>query len=245
MSRSLKLAWAIPAGPARHLAQRQRSQNGWESEKVLRLGRAPALAARPARGGPQQSGGSMNATIEDFIDALGRLTEVERLGLLAVANTFAKRGVGFSCGKDLLSEVIYRVAEGKRHWPASAPLESFLVSSMRSVANAARRRAEASPGHRSLDDEDATFEACEALSSASTEQILIESQRRSTARDAIAFARRTLAGDRVALQVLEGICADLRASEMCEAFGINSALYHAARQRVMSRLTAYGRRHPQ
>lgn len=187
----------------------------------------------------------MNASEEEFIEALGRLTELERLGLLAVARHYARGESGFTGGDDLLSEAIYRVADGRRKWPKRVPLERFLINVMRSVVSGARQRADMSRGNRSLDDEGESFDALGALACPSAEEIALGAERRRQGGAAIEFARRTLRNDQSALSVLEGIAEDFSASEMREAFGLDHAQFHAARQRVMSRLTAFARKRAQ
>jgi hypothetical protein len=186
----------------------------------------------------------MHATVDEFIEALGRLTMEERLGLLAIAGKYASR-TSYTCGKDLLSEAIYRVAERQRLWPRGVPLERFLANAMRSIANHDRERADQQSSHRSLDEEAPPFTGAVGLLSPSAEDLLVEAQRRAGGRAAIEHVRQALAADPVALQVLGGISIGLEARQMLVSCDLDHARYHAARQRVMSRLIDYGRRHPQ
>src|SRR5471032_3071325 len=78
---------------------------------------------------------------EDFFNAYQRMTEQERL-LLEV---FASRYIGgtpYSSPMDIIHEVIIKVMDGKRHWPADVDVAVFIASSVRSIASTSRNRAE-------------------------------------------------------------------------------------------------------
>lgn len=80
------------------------------------------------------------AEIEAAISAL-TLAELEKLGNFAefYARTLAARGAGVS-GDDLIQEAIVRTCTGERHWPTSIRFISYLLATVRSIANAAAKK---------------------------------------------------------------------------------------------------------
>lgn len=186
---------------------------------------------------------AVHASKEQFIEALWRMSDEQKAGIDSTARHYASGRSGYTDGDDLLNEAIYRVAEGRRKWPIDVPIEVFLINVMRSIVSATRQRSDMSREHRSYDDADDCEEGFALDSFPSAEDQALVAERAFLGGAAIKFARRTLAGDRIALNVLEGLTADFSAADMREAFDIDKRQLHAARQRVMSRLTAWARSH--
>lgn len=185
------------------------------------------------------------ASIHEFLDALRKLSDHERLALEAYANR-CTGGTPYSSAKDIIHEAINRTLEGRRRWPRDVDLAVFLANAVRSIANTSRQLAEQS--HLSVDDlREEENGACNLLyqPTCSTEEVAIARERERLGQAAIKFARSTLADDVEGLRVLDGIVADLSPKDMKEAFDLDDLAFDAARQRVMSRLKAWGRRHGQ
>lgn len=181
---------------------------------------------------------------EDFFNAYQRMTEQERL-LLEV---FASRYIGgtpYSSPMDIIHEVIIKVMDGKRHWPADVDVAVFVASSVRSIASNSRNRAEMLniPLDALHEDDDCGMRArYEPV--ISTEDVVLLNERKAITQKAAKFAKATLRNDEQGLQVLEGIMAGLEPKDMCAAFGMAPDAFRAARQRVVNRLKIFGQRNP-
>ena len=180
------------------------------------------------------------ATPEEFFEAFQRLGDKERIGMMAAAQHYTRGSSGFQDAEDLVSELIVRVIEGRRNWKIDVPLMAFLILGFRSVANGGRRLACNKLPHVSLDtcSDDPDLRAhWEANPHPSAEDELCAAQEREACRAALDFARRSLVGDPLGLQVLEGMACDMSPTEMRDAFGVGKAELHAARGRVNARLS--------
>ena len=184
-----------------------------------------------------------HASKEEFIEALWRMSDEQKAGIDSTARHYAKGRSGYTDGDDLLNEAIFRVAEGRRKWPIQVPIEVFIMNVMRSIVSGTRQRSHMSTDHQSFEDEDELEDERYSSSYPSAEEEALAAERIAIGRAALRFARRTLAGDQLALNILEGLAADLTPADMREAFDVDKRQFHAARQRVMSRLTTWARRH--
>ena len=171
-----------------------------------------------------------HASKEEFIEALWRMSDEQKAGIDSTARHYAKGRSGYTDGDDLLNEAIFRVAEGRRKWPIQVPIEVFIMNVMRSIVSGARQKSDMSREHRSYDDADDCEEGFLVDWFPSAEDQALAAERTCLGGAAINFARRTLADDQLALNVLEGLAADLTASDMREAFGVDKKQFHAARQ---------------
>ena len=157
-------------------------------------------------------------------------------------NYFAMRclpGTGYSCPDEVLNEVIVRICDGKRNWPPEVDLRTFMIGCIRSICH--NRRGLKDSRHACLDD---LVEMPASLIAMSAEDVAIERECAEITKNAVGYARATLALDFVALQVLKAMVEGLAPKEMKMAFGIGDLAFRAARQRVVKRLKVYGERHP-
>lgn len=185
------------------------------------------------------------ASIHEFLDALKKLSDPERLALEAYASR-CTGGTPYSSAQDIINEAINRALEGRRHWPRDVDLAVFLVNSVRSIANTSRQLAEqAHLSIEALHEEDDGARNLLYQPTCSTEEVALARERERLGQAAVKFARSTLAGDVEGLRVLDGMVADLSPKDMKEAFDLDDLAFDAARQRVMSRLKIWGQRHPQ
>lgn len=181
---------------------------------------------------------------EDFFDAYSRLTDQEKL-LLEV---FASRYIGgtpYTSPGDIIHEVIIKVLDGDRHWPADVDLAMFIASSVRSIASNSRKRAEMfNLPLDALHEEDDVGTRARYEPVMSAEDVALLNERKAITHKAAKFAKATLRNDEQGLQVLEGMMAGLEPKDMCDAFGMTPPAFKAARQRVINRLKIFGQRNP-
>ncbi len=186
------------------------------------------------------------ATVEQFKQAFAGLNKIERVGLSQLAKKLARGASGFSCGEDLLSEAVVRTLNGSRRWPLDVRVETFVANAMRSIVYGERENKD-----MSARDFDFDFEACNSPSAnawqpppPTPEELALARERHELGRAAIEHARETLRTDTEALNVLEGIAADLTAAELREAFGSDLLAFRAARERVRYRLNEWKEERP-
>ena len=185
------------------------------------------------------------ATPQEFQDAFEGLDDKERVGIMATARRYARGTGGGQEAEDLLNELIVRVLEGRRRWSTDVPILAFLALGIRSLASGERESSRNSLPHISLDscfdDPDLRLHLQTNPHPSAEDEVSAE-QERGAARSAIEFARRSLVGDPLGLQVLEGMACDMSPTEMRAAFGISNADLRAATWRVTSRLSVWAER---
>jgi DNA-directed RNA polymerase specialized sigma24 family protein len=185
-----------------------------------------------------------NRAQQDFFDAFARMTDHEKLLLEVFANRYIG-GTPYTSATDIIHEVIVKVLEGKRHWPADVDLAMFIASSVRSIASNSRKRSEMlNLSLDALGEEDACGARPRYEPAPSAEDVALLNERKAITHKAAKFAKATLRNDEQGLQVLEGMMAGLEPKDMCAAFGLAPDAFKAARQRVANRLRIYGQRNP-
>ncbi len=187
------------------------------------------------------------ATVEQFRDAFAALNKMERVGLAQLAGRLASGASGFSSGEDLLSEAVIRTLNGRRVWPMDVPLETFVANAMRSIVYAERASKEMSARDCGFDFDARLSPSPDAWQAApeTPEEAAMRRERHEMGAQAFERARQTLRADAEALNVLEGMAADMTAEETREAFGIDLRAYRAARERVRIRLASWSGGRPQ
>ena len=70
----------------------------------------------------------------EIIAIIRALSDADKIALLKIARLYARLYVTPYDHDDLLQEAIYRVLSGKRVWPRSVPVRSFLAGVMQSIA---------------------------------------------------------------------------------------------------------------
>jgi len=186
------------------------------------------------------------ASPQQFLDAFEALDDKERAGLFAAARKHCVGNCDFQEAEELVNELVVRVVDGKRNWDMEVPFMAFAILGFRSISNCGRRLARFAQPHLSLDgcadDPDLRLHF-EANPHASAEDDYAAMERRLAAMSALDYARRSLIGDPLGLQVLEGMAADMTPAEMRSEFGVGKDALHAARGRVNARLSIWAERH--
>jgi DNA-directed RNA polymerase specialized sigma24 family protein len=190
---------------------------------------------------------AVNATVDQFRAAFAGLNKLERIGLAQLARRMASGASGYTSGEDLLSEAVVRTLSGRRHWPLDVPVETFIANAMRSIVFAARDSKEMSARDFSFDLDERLSPSPDAWQHGppTPEEICLRRERRDLGLAAIDFAREALRQDTEALNVLEGLAADMSAEETRAQLGIDLQTYKAARERVRYRLKDWNEGKPQ
>ena len=190
------------------------------------------------------------ATVEELVEALGRLTAEERRRLYKNGNILAL-GSEFADGKELLNEAARRALIGTsgerqqgergRPWPKGVNLVAFLVECMKSIANGSQNsiRQKVSRKAEALTTEDgkANPELCEIeRHQPSVEQELIEHEeneaRQAIAEAEVAAIRKLFAQGDIVHDILAGEEMGLCADEIRELIGATPTSYASARRRL-------------
>lgn len=175
----------------------------------------------------------MHATTAEILQAFQDLTPQD----LRALHKFAQRHLSgiYTEPLDLVHEALHRSLEGRRNWPPGLPFAIYMLQTMKSIVNHDRERIENRPG-RMVSIELGSGAAATASSWTSVEDQVIAFNEVELARKAADRAKQSLAGDPVALKVLEAMLAGMSPRETCDAFGFEPKDYDAARHRVMRRL---------
>jgi hypothetical protein len=175
---------------------------------------------------------AVNATVDQFRAAFAGLNKLERIGLAQLARRMASGASGYTSGEDLLSEAVVR---------------TFIANAMRSIVFAARDSKEMSARDFSFDLDERLSPSPDAWQHGppTPEEICLRRERRDLGLAAIDFAREALRQDTEALNVLEGLAADMSAEETRAQLGIDLQTYKAARERVRYRLKDWNEGKPQ
>ncbi len=178
---------------------------------------------------------------EDFLDAVSALEDKQKLTLYNFSARLLE-GTRYSCGMDLLYEVIDRVLSGSRVWRRDIPIGAFLHESMRSLASVDRR----APDRRPLSFEDWMTTAADAgrepydAFALSPEETLIKKQEELALREVFDAAKSRLAHNENALIVFRALAEEMTPAETREAYGLSEAEYKSARARIAKVIRAQG-----
>lgn len=182
-----------------------------------------------------------HATIDEFTEAFMKLTQAQEKALHVHARE-CLIGTPYTSSMDLIHEVIHRVNEGHRKWPIGVPIDAFLYNTFRSIASSARMKSEMKNlPIDSLDEND----RCRPINYepvSSAEDVALLNERKREAFAAIKRARSHFEWDIEALQVLDGILADMDAKEIKAQFNLGDAAYKKARQRLINQFKAWAKR---
>lgn len=174
-------------------------------------------------------------TTDEILRAYGSLSDDQLLGLRAAARRYLG-GTRFSEPLDLAHEALYLALEGRRNWPTHIDFALFLAMTMRSVADADRKRHENSLAVRTSIEELLETVPDWVGSHPSVEDEFLAQEQNHIAQVAADIARAGLAGDESALKVLNGMVSGMSPKEMREAFGLNAKAFDAARHRALRKV---------
>ncbi len=179
---------------------------------------------------------TLYATTQDVFQAYADLSPQERRMLHAVA-CYHIGGTRFSGPLDLIHEALALSAEGRRRWPISVSFPVYLANCMRSVADSDRGRAENSRRSSACLDELMEWSSRGADPSPNGEEILIAEQERRFATTILDQTRSSFeVRDAQAIDVLDGMLANMSTADIRAAFNLTAADFAAAKKRVLRRI---------
>lgn len=180
------------------------------------------------------------ATTEDILRAYQTLSDSELLAVRAAARRYLD-GTRFSEPLDLVHEALTLALDGRRNWPTHVDFAVFMAMTMRSVADADRKRHGTALTSRVSVEDMLELVPERAGFHPSVEDELLASERLAIARMVADIARAALAADEEALAVLEGMSSGLAPCEIREAHGLSAKAFDAAKHRAMRKVRAAGR----
>lgn len=165
--------------------------------------------------------------------AFDSLTDQDKAALRRIAGSYLG-GTRFSGPMDLISQTMTRLLCGFRTWPLHLNFMLFMRQTMRSVADADRQRSE----NRLVEAGDLPRweRTAPQLRSPSAEEVVWERQRRAMADEAIEAAELQLAGDYLALAVIESLRGGASRAELLSAGLLSASEYDAAEKRAVRRI---------
>lgn len=181
-----------------------------------------------------------HANTEELIAAWKTLDARDLMILRKMARTLCP-GTTHSEPEDLLHEAYLRALDGRRNWPSHVRFSVFLGNAMRSISNAERKASARVSGDR-VDFERFMDEMQHLAASPSAQDEVEELQELRIGWETAEKLRSKLAGDPVALQIVDGLLAGFSPEEMREAFKIDHKTFYAAIARMARRVRA-GRMH--
>lgn len=178
----------------------------------------------------------------DVFKAYATLGDKERRTLLGIACHYVG-GTGYGEPLDLLHEALIRTADGRRKWSVGIDFGAHMALAMRSIADGDRRL------HANLLAASAAFDelmewAADSIGShSSAEAEFLQAQEFAALRKVAARANAewTASGDWEASAVMEGMFADLDASEIAERLGLTRSAARSAHKRVLRKLSNLAR----
>lgn len=184
------------------------------------------------------------ATPTEFLDAVKSMAPQEKLALEVYADRCI-HGTQYSEASDIIHEAIFRVLDGRRHWPRGLDLAIFLANSVKSIASGAKQRHEST--NRSMDwlhDSENGERPMSHESAASSEELAMCRERQRMSEAAMDYVRTRLHDDLDGVRVLNGMAGELSPAEMRREFAMSEKAFAAARARVVNRLKIWAERHP-
>ncbi len=162
--------------------------------------------------------------------SLNLVTEMDLLRLKSIARLHARGLPPDVSWDDLLQEAITRVLTGKRVKPEDVGMVAFLAGVMRSLRTGHIRRARRGRGrddpHRLGREEPESPLEHEMLDP------MADPERALLAADELEKIRQLFAGDRVALQIIDGLAEGLTAEQIRARHSISRTDYDSARKRM-------------
>lgn len=180
------------------------------------------------------------ASTEDILNAYQHLSNAELLAVRAAGRRYLD-GTRFSEPLDLAHEALTLALDGRRNWPTHIDFAVFMAMTMRSVADADRKRHGTSLTSRISVEDLLEMAPDQAGSHPSVEDEILANERCAIAKMAADIARAGLAGDAEALAVLDGMSCGMAPCEIREAHGFSAKAFDAAKHRAMRKVRAAGR----
>ena len=173
-----------------------------------------------------------HATTDQILDAFARLTDAELLALREAARQRCG-GTRFSEPLDLIHEALYLTLEGRRNWPLGVEFTLYLSMTMRSVADAERRRQETRLTVRVSFEEVAEVAPHRMACSRSAEDDASAAEQERRSEDILSSAKASLANDAQAQAVFIGLLEGRAPGQLREELDMTVKEFDAARHRAM------------
>lgn len=181
--------------------------------------------------------GNILATPAETALALKIVSKSDLLRLKTIARIHA-RGLPADAGwADLLQEAFARVLDGSRQQPEGVPLVAFLAGVMRSLKSEHWRRALRESRYAQKFRIPQTVGETDDLELGDPTP---DPERLLSALQELAAIGRLFAGDRVVLQIINGLTEGLTAEQIRTAMGISKTDYDSARKRMRRTLLREG-----
>lgn len=180
---------------------------------------------------------TVHATCRQILEAFSRLTEAD---LLALRESARQRcgGTRFSEPLDLLHEALHLMLEGRRNWPLRVDFPLFLSMTMRSIANAERRRQETRLTVRVSFEEAAEAAPWQMGATRSAEDEADAAEQGRICSAVLNRARETLADDARASAVFMGLLDGQSPAALRDSLSMSKKEFDAARHRAMRKAKA-------
>jgi DNA-directed RNA polymerase specialized sigma24 family protein len=153
----------------------------------------------------------------ELIAIIQGLSDADKIALMKIARLYARR-TPFD-HDDLLQEAICRVLSGKRVWTRGAPVQSFLVGVMRSIAWEWKRE----PSETLVDAPDPRCGESPLMASIDTAKIVA-----------------IFADDLVAQKIVLGMMEGARGEELQQSSGLGKVEYESKRKKIRRRIEKLG-----
>jgi DNA-directed RNA polymerase specialized sigma24 family protein len=181
--------------------------------------------------------GTTLATPAETALTLKIVSKSDLLRLKTIARIHA-RGLPADVGwADLLQEAFARVLDGSRQQPEGVPLVAFLAGVMRSLKSEHWRRALRESRYAQKFGTRQTVGEPDDLELGNP---TLDPERLMSALQELAAIDRLFAGDRVVLQIINGLAGGLTAEQIRTAMGISKTEYDSARKRMRRTLLREG-----
>ncbi len=175
-------------------------------------------------------------TPKDIMEAYADLDEAELRTLRSMAGRY-RAGTRFTEPLDLIHEALALSASGSRRWPRHLHFGIYMVMTMRSIANADRRRHENRFASRAQLETALEWIYSDDTTHPSAEDEAIAAEDAANRRKAREDSRDAFdPKDQFARQVLDGLLSGMTSEEMIEKLQLDVSIFYAARKRVLRKL---------
>lgn len=181
-----------------------------------------------------------HGSTDDILRAYSALSDGELLALRHAARRYID-GTRFSEPLDLVHEALSLSLDGRRNWPTHIDFGLFMAMTMRSIADADRKRHENALSTRASAEDLIEMAPHWAGSHPSVEDELIVAQDALAASSAVDMAMAGLEGDEDAKNVIHGMMAGLSPRDIRSSFQMSAKSFDSAKHRAMRKIKNAGR----
>lgn len=181
-----------------------------------------------------------HGSTDDILRAYSALSDSELLALRHAARRYLD-GTRFSEPLDLVHEALSLSLDGRRNWPTHIDFCLFMAMTMRSIADADRKRHENAMTMKASAEDLIEMAPHRAGSHPSVEDELIVAEEAFAASSAVDMAMAGLEGDDDAKNVIHGMMAGLSPRDIRASFHMSSKSFDSAKHRAMRKIKNAGR----